>query len=176
MDGPGRPRALRGLVLAGLCTLLVAVGHVLAGGAVPDLAVLVVLFPLLTAAVVGVADRRRGTPATLATLAGGQGALHVLLALLHPHAAVAGPSPATMVAAHAAVTALVAVLLRQADRGSAVAGAVLRRALRRVLRGRADVAPVDVVRPVVRAAGPARPALRLALAAAPVRRGPPHAV
>ena len=79
------PRLLRGVVTAGLSTLLIAVGHVLGGGAVPDLAVLVVLFPLLTGALVGVADRCRSVRATLATLGGGQYALHVLLALLHPH-------------------------------------------------------------------------------------------
>ena len=37
---------LRGVVTAALSTLLIAVGHVLAGGSVPDLAVLLVLFPI----------------------------------------------------------------------------------------------------------------------------------
>lgn len=165
MDG----RGLRGLVTAGLCTLLVGAGHVLAGGSVPDLAVLAVLFPLLTGAVVGVADRCRSTAGTLATLAGGQYALHLLLALLHPHARATGASTTTMVAVHAGLTVVVAVLLRHADRGLDLVGALLRRVLRR----RSGVPPVDVRRPVVRPAGPARPALRLALAAAPTRRGPP---
>ena len=60
-DRTARGPRLRGVVTAALSTLLIAVGHVLAGGSVPDLAVLVVLFPLLTGAVVGVADRCRST-------------------------------------------------------------------------------------------------------------------
>ena len=45
-DRTARGPRLRGVVTAALSTLLIAVGHVLAGGSVPDLAVLVVLFPL----------------------------------------------------------------------------------------------------------------------------------
>ena len=110
------PRLLRGVVTAGLSTLLIAVGHVLGGGTVPDLTVLVVLFPLLTGAVVGVADRCRSLRGTIATLAGGQVALHVLLAVLHPHPPVdAAPSGLTMLALHAVATLVVTVLLRHAD-------------------------------------------------------------
>jgi hypothetical protein len=170
MDDRGRrPRVLRGLVTAGLCTLLIAVGHVLGGGAVPDLGVLVVLFPLLTGAVVGLADRCRSTVATLATLGGGQYALHVLLGLLHPHEAAAGPSATTMFMLHAVATVVLAVLLRHADRAFDAGKA----ALRRVLSRRPLVLPADGPLPALRVTGPARPAHRLALAAVPARRGPP---
>ena len=160
---------LRGLVTAGLATLLIAVGHVLGGGAVPDLLVLVVLFPLLTGAVVGLADRCRSTAATMATLGGGQYALHVLLGLLHPHEDAAGPHPATMVALHAAATVVVAVLLHHADRALAAVGA----ALRRVLPRRPFAPPADApLPPLLRTGGELLPR-RLALAAVPTRRGPP---
>lgn len=168
-DRSATPRVLRALVTAGLSTLLIAVGHVLAGGSVPDLAVLVVLFPLLTGVVVGLADRCRSTATTLATLAGGQYALHVLLGLLHPHTPVAGPSPMTMLALHAVTTVLVAVLLRHADSAVVAVGS----ALRRVLPRRPFVLPADGPLLPLRVAGPARPARRLALAAVPPRRGPP---
>ena len=170
MDERGAaPRLLRGLVPAGLSALLIAVGHVLGGGAVPDLAVLAVLFPLLTVAVVGIADRCRGTAATLATLAGGQYALHVLLGLLHPHASAAGPDATTMVALHAAATVVVAVLLHHADRAVVAA----RGALRRVLPRRPFVPPADApLRPMRTTDGEHLPR-RLALAAVPARRGPP---
>ena len=163
------PRLLRGLVTAGLSTLLIAVGHVLAGGAAPDLVVLVVLFPLLTAALVGVADRCRSTAATIATLGAGQYALHVLLGLLHHPHAPAAAHPVTMVAVHAAATLVVAVFLRHADQALAAAGA----ALRRVLPRRPFVPPADGPLRPLRVAGPARALRSLTLAAVPARRGPP---
>jgi hypothetical protein len=170
MDDRGVPRRLRGVTTAGLATLVVAVGHVLAGGAVPDLAVLVVLFPLLTGGVVGIADRCRSTAGMLAVLAGGQLALHLLLALLHPHAAAAGPDTSTMIALHAAATVVVAVLLHHADRAVAAAGSALRRVL--ALR-RACAPPADAPLPSLRIAVAAPQPRRRALAAVPARRGPP---
>jgi hypothetical protein len=161
-------RLLRGLVTAGLSTLLIAVGHVLAGGAVPDLTVLVVLFPLLTAALIGVADRCRSTAATIVTLGAGQYALHVLLGLLHPHAPAAA-DPFAMVAVHAAATLVVAVFLHHADQALAAAGA----ALRRVLPRRPIVPPADGPLRPLRVADPAPALLGLTLAAVPARRGPP---
>ena len=164
------PRLLRGVVTAGLSTLLIAVGHVLGGGAVPDLTILVVLFPLLTGAVAGVADRCRSTRATVATLAGGQYALHVLLAVLHPHPAVdAAPSGVTMFALHAVATLVVTVLLRHADRALAAAQS----ALRRVLPRRPFVPPADGPLRPLRVAPVALVARQLAVAAVPTRRGPP---
>jgi hypothetical protein len=163
-------RLLRGLALAGLSTLLVGVGHVLAGGAVPDLGLLLVLLPLLTGVVVGLAERCRTLWATVATLAAGQYALHVLLGLLHTHAPVApGPGGATMLALHAVATLLVAALLRTADRGLAAVAA----AAHRVLPRRPFVPPADGPLPSLRVTGPARPLLRTVVAAAPARRGPP---
>src|SRR4051794_2502763 len=178
MDDRGAARLLRGLVTAGLCTLLIAVGHVLGGGALPDLAVLAVLFPLLTGAVVGLADRCRNTAATVAVLAGGQYALHVLLGVLHPHGSATGPSAVTMVALHAAATVVVALLLRHADRALVAAGSAVRRMLRRPF-----VPPADAPRPPpVRrrpprapvAAPPVRPPRRPP-PPPPARRGPPAA-
>ena len=170
---------LRGVVTAALSTLLIAVGHVLAGGSVPDLAVLVVLFPLLTGAVVGVADRCRSTSATIATLAGGQYALDrllettpepVLLAVLHPHPpADAAPSGLTMFALHAVATLVVTVLLGHADRAVAAVGS----ALRRVLPRRPFVPPADGPLRSLRVAAVALVLRQLALAAVPTRRGPP---
>jgi hypothetical protein len=167
-----RPRRGRGLVLAALSTLLIGVGHVLAGGAVPDLGVLVVLFPLLTGALVGMADRCRSIRATVMTLAGGQYVLHVLLQLLHPHAhhaASAVPDPTSMIAVHAVATGLVAVLLHHAERAVAVLGS----ALRRVLPRRPFVPPSDGPLLPLRLHGPAPLTRRAALAAVPARRGPP---
>ena len=164
------PRLLRGVVTAGLSTLLIAVGHVLGGGTAPDLAVLVVLFPLLTGAVVGVADRCTTVRGTMATLAGGQVALHVLLDVLHPHPPVdAAPSGLTMLALHAVATVVVTVLLRHADTALVAAGA----ALRRVLPRRPFVPPADGPLRPLRVASVALVPRRLALAAVPTRRGPP---
>lgn len=168
MEDRGAPRRLRGVVTAGLATLLIAVGHVLAGGAVPDLALLVVLFPLLVG-VVGPA-RGRSFTATFAVLAGGQLALHLLLAVLHPHGPAAGPDAATMVAVHAAATVVVAVLLYHADRAVAAVGSALRRVL---VLARPAGPPADAPLPALRVAALAPPSRRRALAAVPARRGPP---
>ena len=129
------------------------------------------LFPLLTGAVVGVADRCRSTSATIATLAGGQYALHVLLAVLHPHPPVdAAPSGLTMFALHA---------VGDARRHRAAAAtptaplAAVGSALRRVLPRRPFVPPADgPLRPLRWPPPPCVPR-QLALAAVPTRRGPP---
>ena len=108
--------------------------------------------------------------ATIATLGGGQYALHVLLAVLHPHPAVdAAPSGLTMFALHAAATLVVTVLLRHADHALAAVGS----ALRRVLPRRPFVPPADGPLRPLRVASAARVARQLALAAVPTRRGPP---
>lgn len=164
---------LRGVVVAGLSALLTAAGHTAGGGAPPDLAVLVVLLPLLGGAVTGVASRCRGAAGTVAVLAAGQFALHHAMELLHPthhvaHAALA-PGP-QMLAMHAAATLLIALALRHADRGVAE----LRAALRRVLPRRLVLPPADRPLPVLAVPGPAVPArLARAFAVAHIRRGPP---
>ena len=58
----GTRRPLRGAALAVLSTLLTAVGHVAGGGTVPDLALLVVLFPLLGGVFISVAERGAQRP------------------------------------------------------------------------------------------------------------------
>jgi hypothetical protein len=179
VDGGARlARRVRGAVLVGLSALLTAVGHLAGGGAVPDLALLVVLLPLLGWPVVAVADRCRGPLATAAVLGAGQFLPHQLMVAVHGGAhsaadhvsAAAVPSDATMLAGHAAATLLMVFVLRHADRGVAAVAAALRRVVPR------RCAPPRVERPLaVRAVpGPAVPArLRRALAVTHVRRGPP---
>ena len=164
---------VRGGALAGLSTLLTAVGHGAGGGTLPDLTVLVVLFPLLAALCTSVAKRCRRLAPTVAVLGAGQLALHQFLELLHPTHAAAGPAlapGAQMIAMHAVATLVTAVALRHADR--AVAGLVA--ALRRVLPRRLDPPPADRPLPVLVVPGPAVPArLARAFAVAHSRRGPP---
>ncbi len=179
MDRPvdrGAPwaRGFRAGALVSLTALLTAVGHLAGGGPVPDLALLVVLLPLLALPVVAAAERCRGPVGTTAVLGAGQFGLHQVMAAVHDQhhalhgpAALAGP---TMVAMHAAVTAVSVLALRHADRGLAALGDALRRVVpRRVL-------PPAVDRPlaVLVVPGPAVPArIARALAVTHVRRGPP---
>jgi hypothetical protein len=176
-DGGARSaRRLRGCALVGLTALLAAVGHVVGGGAAPDLTVLAVLLPLLGWPVVAVADRCRGPLATTAVLGAGQLLLHELMVALHGHhhaAAALAPAPpggTAMVAAHAAATVLAALALRHADRGLTAVGA----ALRRVVPRRPVPPPADRPLAVLVLPGPAVPVrIRRALAVTHVRRGPP---
>ncbi|MFC4944863.1 hypothetical protein [Pseudonocardia sp. GCM10023141] len=168
-----RVRLLRGAALAALSALLTAVGHVAGGGTLPDLAVLVVLLPMLAAVFVSVAQRCRSTISMIATLGAGQLALHEFMTLLHPaHAGAAGsvPSGATMLGMHAAVTLAVAVALQHADRATAAVGAAVRRLVPRRL------APLPADRPLHTLVEPG-PGLvaRIArvLSVADARRGPP---
>jgi hypothetical protein len=169
----GGRRPLRGAALAVLSTLLTSVGHVAGGGAVPDLAVLVVLFPLLAAVLVTVAERCRSLARVVTTLAAGQLALHLLMDLLHPAHDVMEPVVASgtgMLGMHAAVTLVLAVILRYADR--AAVGLV--DALRRVLPRRLTPLPADRPLPTRAVPGPAVSArLARALAIAHARRSPP---
>ncbi|MGH3569916.1 MAG: hypothetical protein ACRDRH_28680 [Pseudonocardia sp.] len=166
---------LRGAALAALCTLLTAMGHVAGGGSIPDIAVLVVLFPLLTGMLAARAQRCASVTGTVMTLTAGQFGLHHLLVLLHPSHH--GTGPATlggtgMLAMHAATTLVTAVLVRRADRALGALAA----ALRRVVPRRLAVAAVDVPLPALPVPGPAVPARRArALAASALRRGPPVA-
>ncbi len=170
MTGVGA--GLRGCALALLSALLTAAGHSAGGGSLPDLALLVVLLPLLSAVLVTLAERATGPVGIVVVLAAGQLTLHHLMVLLHPahHAAPAVFDPAGMVMMHAAATAVVALAVRYAD----VAVAAVVAALRRVLPRRPVPRPAD--RPLT-VLVPAAPAVgrRLAgaLSAAHVRRGPP---
>jgi hypothetical protein len=174
-----RPGALRATVLAGLCAVLTALGHLAGGGIAPDLTVLVVLLPLLAGVFTTLAARARTGLGTVAVLGLGQLALHQLVELLNPthpaHAThhVAGtdlPAGAGMVAAHAVATLITAAALRYADR----ALDWVRAALRRVVLRRPPVLCADRPLATLATAEPAV-ALRLAraLAGAQVRRGPP---
>lgn len=166
---------VRGVTLAGLCTLLTAIGHVAGGGSLPDLALVAVLFPLLAGVLTTAARRCTSFAGAVLTLAAGQVALHQLLDALHPghhdpgSAAVAGPA---MVAMHVLATLATAVVVRGADRAVVAVADALRRIVPRRSPAPAVTAPLSA--PVV--VGPAVD-LRLARArTAPVlRRGPPAA-
>lgn len=168
MTGVGA--GVRAGALALLSALLTAAGHAAAGGALPDLALLVVLLPLLCGALVTVADRATGVVGLLGVLAAGQFLLHHLLELLHP-AHTAAPAllgPAGMWVMHGAATLVVAGAVRHAETAVDAVRAAW------VLPRRP--APLPARRPLA-VPVPAAPAtgLRLAgaLAAARLRRGPP---
>jgi hypothetical protein len=167
---------LRAAVVSGLSALLTAVGHMAGGGAMPDLAVLVVLLPLLTYGFLGVAGRCRGVLGTIGVLAAGQLILHHLLELLHPaqHGAQAALAPgAQMVAMHAIATLVIALVLRLADRGIAAVS----EALARVLPRRLAPPPADRPLRVLALPDPSVPArLARVFTIAHVRRGPPGGV
>jgi hypothetical protein len=114
----------RGLTAASVCALLTYSGHRAAGGAMPDLGLLVVLTLLLAGFLTTLADRRRGPLAILALVGGSQLALHGLLQLLagsHSDAmtgpAGVGPGAGTlpMLGAHALATVLTSVVLAGAE-------------------------------------------------------------
>lgn len=162
---------VRGAGLALMCALVTAAGHSAGGGALPDLALLVVLLPLLGGVLTHVARRATGPVGLVAVLGGGQLALHHLLELLHP-AHAAGPAllgGTGMLVLHAVATVVLAVAVRGADAGIAAVAAGLRRVLPRRLPPPVTRAPAVAV-PVAPVAG-----LRLAaaLCSAEVRRGPP---
>ncbi|OZM82373.1 hypothetical protein CFP66_11510 [Pseudonocardia sp. MH-G8] len=164
---------LRACVVAGLCALLTAAGHTAGGGTAPDLAVLVVLLPLLAYGLVDVAGRCRSAAGSVGVLAAGQLVLHHVMELLHPTHQVAHATlapGAQMVTMHALATLLTGLALRHADRGVAA----LLAALGRVLPRRLVPPPADRPLPVLAVPAPAVPArLARAFAVAHARRGPP---
>jgi hypothetical protein len=170
---------LRAAVLAAVSAVLTAVGHLVGGGSLPDLTVLVVLLPLLAAGFTALSARSRSAVGTVGVLGLGQLALHELIELLNPthqvHAAhhLAGPATPNgigMLAGHVLATLLIAAALCFADRAIAAVGAALRRVLPRRPPGlRADRPLTTLITPG------AAVSLRLAraLAATQGRRGPP---
>lgn len=163
-------RALHGIVLATLATVLAATAHVAGGGALPDIGVLLVLLPLLAVAVLGLGGRGAGPVTTLVALAAGQAGLHVLLSVLHHHPSVIVAGGAPMLGLHLLATVATALLLHHAERGLALVA----RALCRVLPGRPPVPVIDrplPARPAPAAGTSARATLILLVAHA--RRGPP---
>jgi hypothetical protein len=131
----GGARVARGLSAASVCALLTYGGHRAAGGALPDLGLLIVLALLLAGFLITLADRRRGPLAILVLVGGSQLALHGLLQLLggsHEHTASAvspgspglpgtGPlavpalMPVLMLGAHALATVITAAVLAGAE-------------------------------------------------------------
>jgi hypothetical protein len=163
---------VRGALLAALVTLLTATGHVAGGGSFEQLSPLAVLVPMLVTVLVTLAERCRGILAVLTALGAGQAGLHHLLDLLgpHDHAGDSGAYPASMVAAHAVATVLVAPVVCAAD--AAVTGLV--NALRRILPRRLRVPAVDVPLPARAVPGADVPLLAaVGLVVAHARRGPP---
>ncbi len=163
---------VRGALLAVLVTLLTATGHIAGGGSLEQLSPLAVLVPMLVTVLVTLAERCRGILAVLTALGAGQAGLHHLLDLLgpHDHAGDGGAYPASMVAAHAVATLLVAPVVCAAD--AAVTG--LANALRRIMPRRLRVPAVDVPLPVRAVPGADVPLLAsVGLVAAHARRGPP---
>lgn len=166
--GPFPGPVLRGGVLAGATAVLTVLGHLAGGGALPDLALLVVLCPLLALAIIALAERARGLLGTLLVLAGGQAVMHTLMVLLgHDHRA--GTATA-MLATHALATLASAVLLHEVD--SLLTG--LAKVLRRLLPRRVPAPPALRPLPAL-ACAPAGVIvhIRRAAVAALVRRGPP---
>lgn len=171
MSRDGRCGA-RGAGLAALSALLTAAGHVAGGGAVPDLALLVPLLPLLAGVFVTAAERSRGFTGSIVALGSGQLALHHLFVLLEPahHPSAPGGADGRMLLAHVAATLLTAAAVHHAD----AAVTAVTAALRRVVPRRSPPPAAD--RPLLTRVvpGPAvLPHLARALAVAHVRRGPP---
>lgn len=165
---------LRGVTLAVLCALLTALGHLAGGGALPDIALTIVLLPLLVGALTTIAQRCTSLVGATLTLAVGQVVLHLLLVTLHPtHVGIGSVAavPATgMIVMHVLATMATAVVVCGADRAVLMLVAALRRAVPRTPVG--SLVAIPLLMPAV--AGPAI-SLRLARAlSAPVaRRGPP---
>lgn len=167
--GSGLAR-FRGVTLAALTTLLTVLGHQVGGGALPDLALVVALFPMLAAVLVTSARRCATLLGVTVTLAAGQVVLHELLVALHPGHVPATLSAVDMVVVHAVATGVTAVLVRGADRALVAVAA----GVRRVVPRRPVVLPVVLPLRTPTVAGPAVPLRLVRAATAPmVRRGPP---
>jgi len=106
-------RAFRGVLLGSTTAALAVFAHGMAGGGVPDAAIMVVLTGLVAWAGTAVARRTQSAWAMFALLGASQLSLHVLLTYVSDHDST--PPGAPMLAAHAVATALTAVLLTRAD-------------------------------------------------------------
>lgn len=164
-------RVTRGVTVASASTLVSAVGHVAGGGTAPDLALLLVLFPLLAALLVTVAGACRSLVGMLAVLAAGQFAMHEIMdALGHQHAMAPAPAGPSMFAMHAVATVVMGLLIRDADVVLvALIAAISRVLLRRLVPPVADRPLRTFAVPSPSVAGEVRKALLGPLE----RRGPP---
>lgn len=175
----GYGRVTRGLVAGAMCTLLTASGHLAAGGGRPDAGLLAVLALLLTAVMIGLADRRRGPGMIFALVAGSQLALHWLLELLGSHAHGSGADTGRMTLAHAVATVVAVVALSGAEHTVFAVAALLYRVLSRPVPSLptvpATLPPARLLRVTARPV-PAPPGARpvpVLGGRVPARRGPP---
>ena len=159
---------LRGVTLTLLVALLTAIGHVAAGGGLPDLSLLVVLLPLLGGAFVALAERTRSFPGTVGVLGGGpaRAARHARRRCTRWPPTASGRCWSL----HVLITLVTAVAVRYADAAVLAVAAVLRRVVPRRLTPPPADRPLPT-RPVAPLHLPARRARRLTVA--DVRRGPP---
>ncbi len=199
VPGPALPLpAARAAVFAAAGTVLGAAGHDVSTDTDPSAGPVVLAAALLFAAALPAARRQRSCPFWLAWTLAGQALLHWLLTPVavpgpaHAHHLSGGAHPAAfgpaaaapghhggsvMVAAHLAVTVLVAVLVHRADRAWWSLPGMLARAVRRIaVRVVGPPGPPGLPSPKrvrLRPGPPRRPTARQVLVHSVVRRGPP---
>jgi hypothetical protein len=168
-----------GWLLALSSTGLAVTAHGVAGGGLPDTALLLPLTALIAWGATALAGRLRGVPALFGTLAVVQLGLHLLLSqsgYAHPSHP-PGPGPvngAAMLAGHALAILVTAVLLSRACAGLAAVTSAIARLFGRLRVPRLPFAtgPAAIGRT---SAVPARPGplLEIQLRRVCARRGPP---
>jgi len=162
-------RSARGVAVASASALITGLGHVAGGGTVPDLGLLIALFPLIAALIIALADACRGVVGMLAVLAAGQLAMHQTMDVLGHHQAATGGRP-SMLGMHVVATIATGLLIRDADQVLAVLLGWLGRVLPRRLTPPAADRPLPTLAvPSPAVLGDAARALLGPLA----RRGPP---
>ena len=160
-------RSVRAGTFTVLAGQICVAGHVLGGGDVPDLALVVVLCAMLYPVMSGIARAQRGFGSWLAAMAVAQLVFHLALSL-GAHASVGSdPQPWRMLAFHAIAAVVAASLLAAGDRLLFEIASWLRR-----LRPSAPVPLPAVGRLWTVVAAPASPTDDIRLLATP-RRGPP---
>lgn len=113
----GRWRSARAGAFALLAAQISVTGHVIAGGTLPDLSLVLAMTALLAACLSGLARQRRGFGSLLAMMAGTQVVFHLLLTLgatQHPMAQ-SDSHPARMWVFHAVAALLSAALLAHGE-------------------------------------------------------------
>ena len=172
-------RAVTGWLLATSSTGLAVTAHGVAGGGLPDTAVLLPLTALIAWGATALAGQLRGVLPLLGALSVVQLGLHLMLSqggyahASHPP----GPGPASgaaMLAGHALAILVTAVLLARAAAGLAAVSTAIARLLGRLRVPRLPLAAAPVASGRTSAA-PARPGvlLEIQLRRVRARRGPP---